>query len=129
MNASDIIAQIPMGLLAVIGIIALLMLICKWMIFEKAGQPGWAAIIPIYNYYIMTKVINKPGYWTVLMILPYVNIVFLIWSVNLLSKKFGKDIGYTLGLLFLAPIFYPMLAFGSAQYQVEKNESNDLLDN
>lgn len=88
-----------------------------WKVFEKAGQPGWACIIPIYNLYIMTKIVGKPGWWVVMFIIPIVNYIFLIWMYNLISKSFGKDVGFTLGLIFLAPIFWPILGFGSATYQ------------
>ena len=87
-----------------------------WKIYQKAGQPGWAAIIPIYNIYILTKITGKPGYWTILCLIPLVNIVFAVWLTNMLSKSFGKDEGFTIGLLLLGIIFYPILAFGSAKY-------------
>jgi hypothetical protein len=87
-----------------------------WKIFEKAGQPGWAAIIPIYNIYIMTKLGGKPGWWTIMCLIPLVDIIFLIWLTNMISKSFGKDEGFTVGLVLLGFIFYPILGFGSAQY-------------
>jgi hypothetical protein len=86
-------------------------------VFKKAGQPGWAAIIPIYNLYVILKIVGKPGWWLLLMLIPLVNVVFAIWTVNLLSKSFGKDVGFTLGLIFLSFIFWPILAFGDAKYQ------------
>ena len=88
-----------------------------WKTFEKAGQPGWAAIVPIYNLYIMTKIAGKPGWWVVMFIIPIVNYIFLIWTYNLISKSFGKGVGFTLGLIFLGPIFWAILGFGSATYQ------------
>ena len=87
-----------------------------WKTFEKAGQPGWAAIIPIYNIYIMTKIGGKPGIWTLLCCIPFVNIIFTIWLTNMISKSFGKDEGFTVGLVFLGFIFYPILGFGDAKY-------------
>jgi hypothetical protein len=87
-----------------------------WKVYEKAGQPGWAAIIPIYNIYIMTKIGGKPGWWTIMCFIPLVNIIFLIWLTNMISKSFGKDEGFTVGLVLLAFIFYPILGFGDAQY-------------
>ena len=86
-----------------------------WRVFEKAGQPGWACIIPIYNIYIMTKIGGKPGWWTILCLL--IPFVFIIWIYNMISKSFGKDEGFTAGLVFLGFIFWPILGFGSAQYQ------------
>ena len=88
----------------------------QWKVYSKAGQPGWACIIPIYNLYVLTKIIGKPGWWVVMFFIPLVNIIFLIWAVNLLSKSFGKDEGFTIGLLLLGIIFYPILGFGGAQY-------------
>lgn len=87
-----------------------------WKTFEKAGQPGWASIIPIYNLYIMLKIGGKPGWWLILFIVPIVNIIFLIWMYNMVSKSFGKDEGFTVGLILLGFIFWPILGFGTAQY-------------
>jgi hypothetical protein len=108
--------------------VAILMIASIWKVYEKAGQPGWAAIIPIYNLYIITKIIGKPGYWTVLMLIPIVNYIFLIWSYNLISKKFGKDVGFTLGLIFLSFIFWPILGFGDAKYEGASNQESVALD-
>jgi hypothetical protein len=87
-----------------------------WRIFVKAGQPGWAAIVPFYNIIIWLKIINKPGWWLILLLLPIVNIVFSVWIVNLLAIKFGRGIGFTFGLLLLSFIFYPLLAFKDYEY-------------
>ena len=87
-----------------------------WKVFEKAGQPGWAAIIPIYNIYIMTKIGGKPGIWTLWCLIPIVNYIFIIWLYNMVSKSFGKDEGFTAGLVLLGIIFWPILGFGSAKY-------------
>ncbi len=107
-----------MGTTTVIVYLAIfiLMIVSYWKIYEKAGQPGWASIIPIYNIYILLKIVGKPGWWILLMFIPVVNIVIGIWVTNLLSKSFGKDVGFTLGLIFLGIIFYPILAFGDAKY-------------
>jgi hypothetical protein len=88
-----------------------------WRIFTKAGQPGWAAIVPLYNYYVLLKVVGRPGWWLILLFIPLVNFVVGLIVTYDLAKVFGKGMGYFLGLLFLSFIFYPMLAFGSAQYQ------------
>ena len=90
-----------------------------WKVFEKAGEPGWAAIIPIYNLYILTKIVGRPWWWLLLLLIPLVNIIFLIIINSDLSKAFGRGIGTTLGLIFLPFIFYPILGFGSAVYQGE----------
>jgi hypothetical protein len=87
-----------------------------WKLFEKAEQPGWAAIIPIYNTYIMLKIGGKPGWWLLLMFIPVLNIIFLVWLMNMISKSFGKDEGFTVGLVLLGIVFIPILAFGDARY-------------
>lgn len=89
-----------------------LMVASMWVIYEKAGKPGWTSIVPIYNYFIFLEIIGKPWWWFLLSGVPIVNIVFLIWGFNLLSKSFGKTEGFTVGLLFIPVIFVPILAFG-----------------
>lgn len=88
-----------------------------WKIFEKAGKPGWAAIIPIYNLIILIEIVGKPTIWVLWLLLPCVNFVFLIWLTNLLAKSFGKSEGYTAGLILVPFVFYPLLGFGDAAYQ------------
>jgi hypothetical protein len=93
-----------------------LLIVAFWKFFEKAGQPGWAAIIPIYNAYILCKIGGKPGWWVILLCIPLVNVIFGIWLANMISKSFGKDEGFTVGLVLLGIVFYPILAFGDAKY-------------
>lgn len=97
--------------------IAVISIAGQWKVFEKAGQPGWACLIPIYNYYVMLKIGGKPGWWLLLFLIPLVNIVFAIWTINMISKSFGKDEGFTVGLILLSFIFWPILGFGDAIYQ------------
>ena len=88
-----------------------------WVVFTKAGQPGWPALIPIYSTYILLKVIGRPGWWLLLFLVPLLNIVIAIIVLNDLSKSFGHGVGFTLGLLFLSLIFLYILAFGSSTYR------------
>lgn len=95
--------------------------IANWKIFEKAGQPGWAAIIPIYNIIVMLDVQGRPKWWVIWYLIPvvlYVSalVMFIIQCLDY-AKRFGKDGGFVAGLLLLNPIFLLILAFGSAQYQ------------
>jgi hypothetical protein len=92
-------------------------IICGWKIYEKAGEPGWASIVPIYNLIIFFKIIGKPWWWLFLFCIPLVNIIFIFWSLSLFAKSFGKGTGFMVGLIFLSFIFIPLLAFGDAQYQ------------
>jgi hypothetical protein len=87
-----------------------------WKIFTKAGKPGWAAIIPIYNTLVFLKIVGRPWWWILLLLIPFVNIVILIILSNDLAKSFGKGVGFTIGLILLGFIFSPILGFGSAQY-------------
>src|SRR5689334_14787578 len=104
------------GFLLACVLIAILQIAGMWRVFEKAGQPGWAAIIPIVNIYFMLKVGGKPGWWLLLMFIPIANFIVIIWALNMVSKSFGKDEGFTVGLLFLSFIFWPILGFGRSKY-------------
>jgi hypothetical protein len=97
--------------------IIILMIVGMWKVFSKAGQPGWAAIIPIYNLYVMCKVAGRPGWWVILMLIPFVNFIVIIILLIDTAKRFGKGIGFAIGLILLPFIFWPILGFGSAQYQ------------
>jgi len=88
-----------------------------WMNYVKAEKPGWASIIPIYNIIVLLEIVGKPWWWLFLFCIPLVNIIFLIWMVNLLSKSFGKSEGFTVGLVLLSFIFCPVLGLGDAQYK------------
>ena len=87
-----------------------------WKIYEKAGRPGWAAIIPIYNVYIYCKVAGRPGWWIVLFLIPFVNIVIAAIVAIDVAKHFAKSTGFGVGLWLLSFIFAPILAFGPATY-------------
>ena len=98
-------------------LIALLVIVATWKVFTKAGQPGWASIIPIYNLYIWCKIVGRPWWWILLMLIPFVNFIILIILCIDTAKSFGKGAGFGIGLALLGIIFWPILGFGSAQYQ------------
>jgi ABC-type sulfate transport system permease subunit len=100
------------------------MMTSMWRVFVKAGQPGWAALIPIYNFVIILRIIRKPFWLVILAFIPYVNVVLSIIVAYELSKSFGKGIGFVFGLVFLPFIFYPILGFGSAAYIQEAPASS-----
>jgi Family of unknown function (DUF5684) len=102
----------------IIGVlIALLMIAAMWKVFTKAGQPGWASLIPIYNLYIWCKIVGRPWWWILLMLIPLVNFIVGIVLCIDMAKSFGKGAGFGIGIAFLGVIFIPILGFGSAQYQ------------
>jgi len=88
-----------------------------WKTFAKAGKPGWGVIVPIYNLILMLEIAGRPIWWIILLFIPLVNIVIAIVVPIDIARKFGKGAGFGLGLAFLGFIFYPILGFGSAQYQ------------
>ncbi|MEC5146882.1 DUF5684 domain-containing protein [Chitinophaga sp. 212800010-3] len=110
-------------------IVSVFMIICMWKIYTKAGQEGWAAIVPFYNIYILTKIVGKPWWWLLLCFVPIANIVVAIWMTNLLSKSFGKSEGFTIGLIFLGIVFYPILAFDrTITYQGPAGDPNRFMN-
>ena len=113
-DSSSIIMMSVLGLIVLAVVV--FMIAAMWKIFEKAGQPGWAAIVPIYNMVVLLQIVGKPGWWVILMLIPFVNYVFIVWTYNMLSKSFGKDEGFTVGLVLLGIVFLPILGFGSAVY-------------
>ena len=88
-----------------------------WTVFVKAGQPGWAAIVPLYNVIVLLKIAGKPLWWFLLMLVPLVNIIVVFIVAIAIAKNFGKGTGFGVGLALLGPIFYPILAWGGARYQ------------
>jgi hypothetical protein len=104
------------GILIYLAIIVFL-IVAMWKIFTKAGQPGWASIIPIYNLIVLLKIVGKPAWWFLLLLIPLVNFIIMIILSLRLAAVFGKSGGFGVGLILLPFIFYPILGFGSAQYQ------------
>jgi hypothetical protein len=88
----------------------------QWKVYAKAGQPGWAAIVPIYNIWVMLKIVGREGWWLLLLLIPCVNIVVICIVYLDLAKSFGKSAGYGWGLILLPFVFMPMLGFGDARY-------------
>ena len=116
-----------MGAVIIIFYLAIivLMIVSVWKVFEKAGQPGWAALVPIYNLYIMVVIAKKEAWWIVLFLIPIVNWVAAIIINIEIAKKFGKDTGFGIGMALLGIVFWPLLAFSDAQYEGAESDSND----
>lgn len=117
------------GLLAVFGyiwlftmIVSIVTIVAMWKLFKKAGKPGWASIIPIYNTYTLFDIVY-PGHGIkfLLMLIPFVNIYIGIKCYIDLAKAFGKSGAYALGLIFLNPIFMCILGFDSSVYAYGTN--------
>jgi hypothetical protein len=99
------------------AILAVFFIVVMWKIFTKAGQYGWAAIIPFYNWYVLLKIAGRPGWWLILFFIPFVNLIMYIVVAVDVAKNFGKGGGFAVGMILLPFIFFPILAFGSATYQ------------
>jgi uncharacterized membrane protein YhaH (DUF805 family) len=91
-----------------------------WKVFTKAGLPGWGAIVPIYNAYLLCKVAGRPGWWVLLLIIPIVSLIVYIIVALDIAKAFGKGSGFGIGLALLGFIFFPILGFGDARYVGKK---------
>jgi len=103
-------------LIVYLGLIGL-MIVTSWKICVKAGQPGWVIFIPIYNIIVFLKIIGVPWWHLFLCFLIIPMFVFMFtWNIKL-AKKFGKGIGFAMGLVFFPIIFYPVLAFTDAKYK------------
>ena len=105
------------GTMGIVWLVILVVMIAAlWKIFVKAGEPGWAAIVPIYNIIVLLKIVNRPVWWIVLFLIPFVNVIMMFIVAFDVAKVFGKGAGFALGMIFLSFIFYPILGFGSAKY-------------
>lgn len=122
-------AETALGVLIIMGIVAaafaILMIASLWKIYAKAGKPGWAAIIPIYNIIVLLEIVKKPTWWIILYLIPIVNIIVLFIIYVELAKAFGQGVGFALGLIFLSIIFIPLLAF-SKSYQYVYNQNDEV---
>ena len=97
--------------------LAVLMIASMWVMFTKANEPGWAAIVPIYNMIVVLKIAGKPVWWILLLLIPLVSLVVVILVYISVAKSFGKGAGFGIGMILLPFVFFPMLAFGDAKYQ------------
>ncbi len=107
-------AGIGMGAMIVWLAVVVLMIAALWKVFSKAGEPGWAAIVPIYNYVVLDKIAGRPTWWILLWFLIF-PVPYIITAFDI-AKRFGKGAGFAIGLILLPFIFYPILAWGDASY-------------
>lgn len=129
-QVSDNDAAVAGGIIALLGafmfvfaLVGLVVLVGMWKAFSKAGQPGWAAIIPVYNLVVLFRVAGQSGWLALTFLLNFIPVVgglawlgIVIWNHINVSKRFGHGVGFALGLVFLAPIFWLILGFGSSKY-------------
>jgi len=107
----------PIILIIYLAVIAL-MIVAVWKVFTKAGKPGWAAIVPIYNTIVMLQIAERPVWWVLLFLVPVLNIVIAFIVYIDIASKFGRSTLFgVFGLTLFPFVGWPMLAFGNAQYQ------------
>ncbi len=120
MNLSIFAQQVqgdPSPIAGLVGLAVFVAIVASWWkVFTKGGQPGWGALIPIFNLYLILKMIGRPWWWLLLLLIPVVNVVVAIVITHGISTSFGKGVPFTLGLMFLPFIFYPILAWSGAVY-------------
>jgi len=118
-------AMMPMFFIPLLIIalnICMIRYVSLWFVFKKAGEQGWAAIIPVYNILIAIKIAGKPWWYILLLLIPIVNIIIGIMILHGISKNFGKGGWFTVGLIFLRVIFFAILGFGAAVYSGNKEK-------
>lgn len=98
--------------------IGILELVSYWILFKKAGKPGWGSLIPFYNTYLMLEIGGRPGWWLLLFFIPGVNIVISIMMYYYFLKAYGRgSAGSVLLAIFFNYIYFPYLAFSkNVQY-------------
>lgn len=97
--------------------LTVLVIAALWRLFNKAGKPGWGAIIPIYNLYLMLAIIGRPWWWLLLYLIPFVNIVIAIMVTIEFARAYGRGWPFGIGMLLLPYVFYPILAWGRYPYE------------
>ena len=109
-------SSLPGGFLLVVLAVIVFYVVAYGRVFAKAGEPGWGALIPLYNLYLYCRVAGRPEWWVILFFIPFVNVVIALILAQDLARSFAKSPGFGLGLWLLSFIFVPVLAFGSAEY-------------
>jgi Family of unknown function (DUF5684) len=105
----------PAANLGVSLVLTVVFIASNWRVFSKAGEPGWAAIVPIYKILVLLRIAGKPAWWIILLIIPVANLIAGIIVSVALARRFGKGTGFGVGLALLPMIFFPILGFGSSQ--------------
>jgi len=114
-SAASAAASLPITLLGIV--IGVLTLIALWKVFTKAGEHGWAAIVPFYNTYVQTRIAGFNPWMFLLLLIPIVNIVFAVLVAVRIGTAFGKSVIWSIFLMIVFPtIGLLILGFGSDTY-------------
>jgi hypothetical protein len=113
-------ALFGLGFILVYLVVIVVLIAAMWKVFQKAGRPGWASIVPLYNVWVMFEIAGKPGWWALLLLIPFVNIAGIVLEIVAfieIAKRFGKSSVFGFfGLFLFSFIGWPILGFGKAQY-------------
>jgi hypothetical protein len=112
----DLIIPFVIGILLLVLVIIAICTVSIWILFKKAGKPGWAAFMPFYHTAVLLEITSEPLWWIIMFQLPLVNIVYSVLVMRRLAGVFGKGVGFTWGLVLFPYIFLPILAFGKSTY-------------
>lgn len=115
--ASAGLPELPSWYLPTVAAVSLLVIASVWKLFTKAQKPGWAAIVPIYNFVVLTQISGRGALFSLTYLIPFVNFVTLSMTYYGVGRRFGKGPLFSLGMIFLAPVLFPVLAFGKAKYE------------
>jgi len=118
-NINNIAASVSPAISLFSIVLAILILVALWKIFTKAGKPGWAIIVPVYNIWVLFEIVGYPGWWSVLSFVPIANFfttIMIFVSYFKLGKLFGKGTGFSICLVLFPYITLPILGFGKSQF-------------
>ncbi len=94
-----------------------------WKIFQKAGEPGWAAIVPFYNIRVQLRIVGRSRWWMLAYAPSFLWAPLIVVGICVgvmigldLAKSFGRSTAFGVGVGLLPFIFLPILGFGSDQY-------------
>ena len=102
-------------------LVAVVSIVAMWKLYTKAGKPGWAALIPFYNIWVLYEIVCNRGTAMFRLLIPFYNIYWAIKTDIELAHAYGQSTGFGVGLIFLGPIFECILAFGNARYVGPQN--------
>ncbi len=127
------VSAVLMTFIAIILVVYVIQIIAMWKLFNKAGEKGWKSIIPIYNMVILFKISGLSPWLILVYFATFIPIIGWIAPIALnailcyrMAKSFDKDVAWAIGLYFLAPIFYMILAFGQSEYVGPNGEKTDV---
>lgn len=102
----------PLVILMIISLLlSILLIVSMWKIYKKAGKPGWAAIVPVYNIIVLLEIAELPLWYIALFLVPFANIYAMFKIYIELAHKFGKSTGFGVASVFFSAICFPILAF------------------